>query len=131
MTGIHAGDCFGAAPGQLVVAFFQGFQSRFAILAGQNLRFLVLEQVFDAALDTVEGLQCLRLVLGNARRNQRVRRDFDGLGVALVLHGFIGEQGREDFFIAHGAVGRIGLAAEPVGVLDGQLELVGDWLETV
>ena len=83
-----------------------------------------------SAATSSSGLSARRLVFEHARRNERVRRNFDGLGIALVLDGIVGEQRRQELGIREGRR-CLAVLRHPVAGLDVELVLVGRGLEAV
>lgn len=96
-------------------------------LLGQLHRLLVAERLLDHGLDLFEGAQGRSLVFEHPRSHQRAVADIHRTGVAFVLEGFIGEQFADELFIVEGRR-RLAVPGNPVGGLNGKLELLGSRL---
>src|SRR5687768_5523584 len=114
-----------------VLALAQLLELRRAFLEGERGRLAVAQQLGNVALYLVQLALRRRLVLEHPRRDQRVRRDLDGVGIALVLQRVGGEQRRQQLRVVERAELLARRLGDPAGGLDRQLEALGGAFQAV
>ncbi|MNM84759.1 hypothetical protein D3C81_968570 [compost metagenome] len=126
--GLHRAEAIGA------VGLLQRLETRLAILAGQLRCLLGDIALAHLGFHFLELAHGGRAIVDDAGRDQRIRRDLDGFGIALLLDRVFAEQCLQHLLVVERvllAQGRVRLTGHVVGDLDRQLELVGGRLQAV